>query len=335
MDSLRSFSNSELTTFRKCRRKWYIEYYLRLRPKGGEQVVGALRLGTRVHSALEAYYKGAIGNTDGLAGGLERALVALDVAKAEEEKVHADFLEEYGVQPFDLADVRKQHDLSLIMVNGYAHWVEETGADQGLSIIGVEEKIEMPGPVEGTSIRGKIDLVAHHDWYERFLILDHKTCASLDEPTLQIAPQMRIYAMIRRETSGVDGIIDGAWHNRLKKVKQTSRAKPPFYARAEVYFNEPELDLTKVKVFAQVREMLEIEDKLRSGIKVDEACYPSPNSDCSWSCNAFKTRLCPIMDDPRSDADWLIKNHYEPYDPLERYNEDDESLNDSADEVLG
>ena len=48
-------SNSEISTYRQCRRKWWLAYVMRLATKRSS-VVGPLPLGSRIHKALELYY---------------------------------------------------------------------------------------------------------------------------------------------------------------------------------------------------------------------------------------------------------------------------------------
>src|SRR5690606_40430293 len=50
------FTHSDISNFLTCRRKWYYDYVLDYRPP--EPLTGPLALGSRVHAALEAYYKG-------------------------------------------------------------------------------------------------------------------------------------------------------------------------------------------------------------------------------------------------------------------------------------
>ena len=52
-------SNSEIQTFKDCRRKWWLSYYRRLRPRT-ESKTGALALGSRIHQALDDYYSKGI-----------------------------------------------------------------------------------------------------------------------------------------------------------------------------------------------------------------------------------------------------------------------------------
>jgi len=47
-------ANSELQTFKRCKRKWWLSYYRRLHLR--REGVGALSIGNMVHAPLEAYY---------------------------------------------------------------------------------------------------------------------------------------------------------------------------------------------------------------------------------------------------------------------------------------
>ena len=52
-----TISNSEIQTYKSCKRKWYLTYYLELGLRRESQTgTGPRELGTRVHAALRAYY---------------------------------------------------------------------------------------------------------------------------------------------------------------------------------------------------------------------------------------------------------------------------------------
>jgi CRISPR/Cas system-associated exonuclease Cas4 (RecB family) len=55
-DKIIRMSNSEIQTFKDCRRKWWLGYYRGLKPKN-KDFTGALALGSRIHAALEDYYE--------------------------------------------------------------------------------------------------------------------------------------------------------------------------------------------------------------------------------------------------------------------------------------
>ena len=55
MSGIVRLSNSELQTFKDCRRRWWLSYYRRLKPRS-QDMTGALAFGTRIHAALDAHY---------------------------------------------------------------------------------------------------------------------------------------------------------------------------------------------------------------------------------------------------------------------------------------
>ena len=66
-------SNSEIQTFKDCRRKWWLSYYRRLKPKSAN-MTGALALGSRIHEALDMYYSKDIPLLEAHAQLLERTV---------------------------------------------------------------------------------------------------------------------------------------------------------------------------------------------------------------------------------------------------------------------
>ncbi len=50
-----TISNTEVNTWQRCRRKWFLAYFLGYQP-AVEEVTGHRILGVRVHTALEGYY---------------------------------------------------------------------------------------------------------------------------------------------------------------------------------------------------------------------------------------------------------------------------------------
>jgi hypothetical protein len=103
-------SNSEIQTFKDCRRKWWLTYYRRLQPLYKE-TTGALALGSRVHEALDMYYSKDI-----------PLLVAHAELVEKDRLLVAD-------QMFVTETLDKEADLGRIMLEGYLQWVEEEGID--------------------------------------------------------------------------------------------------------------------------------------------------------------------------------------------------------------
>lgn len=153
---MRQVSNSEIQTWKDCRRKWNLQYKHRL-VKRRENPTGAAAIGTRVHNALEEYYDG-------------RAPIA--VMYNFEEKLAAD-LAEFGEEYY--RDLTSEGDLARAIITGYFDWLEETGADQGLTVVAPETVLEYAMPeFQDVAIRGKIDVRVKRDSDGAQMVLDHK-----------------------------------------------------------------------------------------------------------------------------------------------------------------
>jgi RecB family exonuclease len=172
-------SNSELGTFKDCRRKWWFGTYRGLQPKA-RKATGPLALGTRVHAALEAYY------TD-----LQDPIEVYN-GLVEDERFQLYALEQ------DTTDFDKESELGRVMIEGYLQWLEETGADAQLEVIGAEKKLSstiMDGRVE---LIGKVDARVRRKTDGVVLSMDHKTVASFDSITkiAHLSEQPKMYHLL-------------------------------------------------------------------------------------------------------------------------------------------
>lgn len=299
---MRRISNSEIQVWKQCRRKWYLTFRRRLRPRR-EEPVGAAALGTRVHGVLASYY-GIQGNRSPLEW--HDQWVARDLADFPEIEDR----------------IRKEADLSRAMLEGYFEWVEETGADEGLTVIGAERQLEYAFEDLGVILQGKLDLRVQREEDGAHMVLDHKTVQNFAQPArvLPMDEQSRTYLLLERlndKAARTDGVI----FNMLRKVKRTATAKPPFYDRFEVRVNDHVLSDFLDRI---VREMYDIMAAYDTPDALARAkFYPSPTRDCTWKCPFIG--VCSLMDDPSTGyGESLIEVLYEEADPYERYNEETE-----------
>jgi hypothetical protein len=327
--SIRYITNSELSTFKRCRRKWWFAYWKRITPVK-EDVTGTRGLGTRLHAALRVRYR-----VDGTAQG---ALAALEDGLLEDYAM----LESQGDRDA-LVALEKDADLARAMLTGYFEWAESEGVDIGLHIIGDEQ--EVSAPFNGVHAReprghvsekerwvpvhllGRLDVRAKRELDGARFFIDHKSVGSFAQATrtLHMSEQMLMYHLLEILEQLTQGVsfneaerCDGGMYNMLRRVKRTPRAKPPFYAREDVHHNIHELRSFYQRVHSTIKDIIELEDKLSSH---DESthhviAYPYPTADCTWSCDYF--HLCHMMDDG-SHAQGFIDAHFESYDPLDRY----------------
>jgi hypothetical protein len=305
----RLVTNSELSTFKRCRRKWWLAFYRQLGPMN-ESKTGVRKLGTRIHEALAGYY----------------APESLDPIISFKMSIQVDI----ALHPELEAELTKDLDLGVKMLEGYLQWVEENGIDAGLHVYATETKVQAPfGEIRDRSIflLGKLDARAITEWDGMRWFIDHKSVGSLTAPldTLQMDTQMKhyhlleIYDLIARDENPADGVIAaGGMYNMMRRVKRTARANPPFYHREFVRHNRTELQNYARNVRGLVHEMLTIEDVLNEGSNHQEIVPPTPRDTCRWDCD-FKL-VCPMFDDG-SNAEGMLERYYTTRDPLERYDE--------------
>lgn len=293
-------SNSEIQTFKDCRRKWWLSYYRRLQPNT-QNFTGALALGSRIHEALDMYYSKEIPLLEAHA-----QLVAKDKQT---------LLEQFR----DTMDLDSEAELGRIMLEGYLDWVDENGIDAELEMISTEEIISMPmfdGEVE---LQGKLDMRVRRKADGVRMFRDFKTVggsftefASLAHMNEQILTYMILEAAQNKEGERCEGGI----FTMLKKVKRTANAKPPFYEQMEVRHNQFALRSFWNRLHGAVGDMMSTRKALDEGADVNFVAYPRPSRDCKWKCQFFA--ICPLFDDG-SAAEQAISELYVVDDPYAYY----------------
>lgn len=316
----RLFSNSEAQTFKRCRRKWYLAWYLGLRFKR-ERPTGPRAVGDRVHRALAQWYVAdQAGRTDPRAA-LEQ-LIESDRRQIIESWGDTDGLAE------TLLGMKKDDDLERAMIEGYVQWLEETGADSGLVILESETYRDAEIPLLAGRGGVPVYIIAKLDARVRrvsdavLLFIDHKTVGGFAQKTLTLSmdEQMLWYDIIERLNGvPVGERTDGALFNMLRRVKRTASAKPPFYQRLEVRHNRYEIESFYERLWGMIQEALRAERRLDNGESHRVVAYPTPTPDCSWDCDFFL--LCPRLDDGSRARD-MIDQHYVRGDPLAYYARD-------------
>ena len=308
-DGKRHISNSEISCFKECRRRWYLQY-VRCLVKKREDPTGPARLGTRIHDSLWYYYDPCRLPCPSAQPDPEEILARHDAWIARD-------LEEF---PEREADILKEAELSRLMLEGYFEWLQDEGADEGLIVVGAEKALEyeiLPGVI----LQCKLDVRVEREVDGARMVLDHKTVQNFTDPMrlLPLDEQARTYLLIERLIGVRDGNgerIDGAIWNMLRKVKRTATAKPPFYMRHEVHVNDAILRDFYDRIVQEIQELLRAEREIAEGAYP----YPRPCRDCSWKCPFFG--VCPVLDDSTKDAEGMIKILFEPGDPYKRYTDE-------------
>lgn len=294
-------TNSEAKDFMRCRRKWWLKNIRGLRLKR-EKATGPMQLGNRVHRGLEVLYDSEH----------DAELMMLNL--------HAQYDADKLEFPEEAEALDKERDLAVAMLEGYVQWLEETGEDEDIEVLGVETPREIDfAEIDGVQITlmGKLDQRVRRRSTGEVLALDHKTVDDFSRVRLlPLDTQSLHYELIEYLhllAKGVDADEErtgGVLFNMLRKVKRTVRAKPPFFMREPVRRNKAELQSYWTRIYTIAQDMLDVE---RRGF---EAAYPNPTRDCSWDCPYFG--ICPMFDDG-SDVESVITLVYDEGDPLERY----------------
>lgn len=301
---VRHVSNSEIQTWKRCRRKWYLGNYRKLQ-RIQKKWSGPLSLGTNVHEALAGYYSDAELNP------LEviRELYRGQIEEAQSADVHPD----------EVKNIQKEFDLALAMIEGYLEWLEDSGVDDGLHVLASE--VEMAAKIDSLPVIliGKFDLRVRRESDGALYAMDHKTCGSFNSMTelLDLNEQLLTYELLERLTQPEGQRVVGGMLNMLRKVKRTASAKPPFYMRESVHHNDDELRAFYSRLYGTLKEMVTAEENLDAGGDPNLIVPPTPDSDCSWKCE-FRA-VCPMMNDPKSHAEALLQTAYKVSDPYARY----------------
>lgn len=287
-EELRKFSNSEITTFKDCRRKWWLTYYRKLGLRAPE-VTGPRPVGTGVHHALATHYTGT-----------ENPLQALSELHAEWELV----LTSAGK---DLKKFQSESELQRIMTEGYFQWLEETGADADLEVVEAETYLEARIRIPDFGdviIMGKIDLRVRRRTDGSYWILDHKTVATfVSHMFLLRSNEQMLHYHLLEILQDTEARTNGVLYNMLRKVKRTAKAKPPFYERIEIRHNPHQIQNYVTRLTSTIHDILTVQKRLDQGEDHQAVVYPRPNADCEWKCDF--SAVCPLFDDGSRVEDML------------------------------
>lgn len=336
-DGILLVSNSEIQTFKSCRRRWWLAWYRGLRPRVAKLDTPAAT-GTRIHAALAAFYTPP-GETSRNPLDALRELIAEDERRAHAliaEWEQSDEERRDSASPVDVVKLTKNFDMERAMIEGYVEWLAETGEDSDLEVIAAESYVEVPLNVDsrqlayvvgrGYDVRliGKLDVQVRHLITGLRAFIDHKSVQSLQDPMLGLNQQMLHYTLIQRLTEP-DSPVGGVYYNMLRKVKRTRTSRPPYFARRFIRYNDFEIENYRRKLIGTITDMVEVMRRLDGGLDHQAVAYPTPHRDCVWKCQFFK--ICRMFDDG-SRAEDAVSELYVEGDPLSYYsgseNVDDE-----------
>jgi len=303
MSGIIRLSNSEIQTFKDCRRRWWLTYYRRMKPRN-QDMTGALALGSRIHAAFEEHYANGV-----------------PLLKAHTELVEKDrniLLSEYR----DVDTLESEADLGRIMLEGYEQWVEEEGIDAELEFISSEETIIMPlfnGEVE---LQGKIDMRVRRKIDGVRMFRDFKTVGGSLSDFANLAPmneQVMTYMLLESSQNKEGERSEGGIFTMLKKVRRTASARPPFYDQIEVRHNVFTMRAFWNRIHGTITDLMRVRTALDEGSDHTLVAYPHASRDCKWKCQFFT--VCTLFDDG-SAAEQALTEMFEEGDPYSYYEND-------------
>jgi len=300
MSGIIRLSNSEIQTFKDCRRRWWLTYYRRLKPRE-QNVTGALALGSRIHQALDDHY----------AKGVPLLKAHSDLVETEKQLLLTDFR--------DVSDLETEAELGRIMLEGYEQWVEENGIDAELEMISTEETIIAPLFGGAVELQGKLDMRVRRKTDGVRLFRDFKTVGgSLSEfaNMAHMNEQVMTYMLLEATKADENNRSEGGIFTLLKKVRRTASAKPPFYDQIEIRHNVFTLRSFWNRIHGAIGDLMRVRTALDAGEAHSFVAYPTASRDCKWKCQFFA--ICPMFDDG-SAVEQALSEMYRESDPYAYY----------------
>lgn len=311
MDNTRRISNSEVQTFKRCRRKWWLTYYRGLRSTR-EQPYGARATGTRGHAALAAWYRPSGETRMDPRDALE---IIIEAERARLETL-SDVTEDTWKK------FNKDVELERVVIDGYMQWITETGADAEYTIVGSERYLEADLPeIDNTRIIARLDARVVRNYDQARLFIDHKFVASIPGAVrlLALNEQMQWYILLEQLQSDLhpNQRVAGAVYNMLRRCKRTGNAQPPFYQRVEVRHGPIEIDSFRKRLVGTLDDMQYCRQELDAEEQPHQLIvYPTPTRDCAWDCPFLQ--VCSMADDGSRFED-ALEAHYVADDPYGYY----------------
>lgn len=296
-------SHSEISTFRNCKRRWFLTYVLGYSADPQRtSPVSAAQLGTRIHLSLEAHYS--------------YGLDPLDV-------LNWDYNDVISERPEYEEDLVKERDYALAMVEGYLEWAAEEGIDCGYEVIATERELKagiLTADGDEVVLRGKLDQMVRREIDGVLLCRDFKTVGTLQKAdSLVLGTQLRHYALLQNLTAPAGERVEGGIFIMLRRTKRGTTSKPPYYAQESVHLNEQDMNSYWHHVREITGEMIRAKRRLENGEDHRAVMYANPTDACHWICS-FKLQ-CPLLDDGSRWRDSL-EGHFVKRDPYAYYSDD-------------
>lgn len=338
-------SNSDVRSFKRCRRKWDYLSPLRRNLKT-KKVVARLSFGRGIHVALSDYY--ALLNEN------KHILQVLLNSFEKWYKKEILRLEELGVLEEQEEELLELYELGKSMLTSYQPWAAIEDSKSFTKVLYNEKRIEIPlldynGKRTCGRYSFKADLIVE-DSDGFYWLVDHKTIATANIPSLELDEQAVSYLYGTQRKFGIklEGFIFNFLLKKIPAVPQVLKngelSKKKLTTTYEVfrdtiekhYETEGKTEIERDEIFAPFVEILdELQGQAnpfftrikvyKSQAEIQEIgnrlydeylemrnpkikIYPNPTRDCIWDC-PLRT-LC-IVENDAGDLKSLIEDTFE------------------------
>jgi hypothetical protein len=301
------WTSSSIKLFRKCQRKWFWKYFMRLRPK---RRAVPLTVGGAFHDGLEQWYRSKRASMPKIAAKIVQALVKKIAGEGEfyDQGEHDDLLKAVSTVEG--------------MLNGYARSYAADRKRWKLKRGDVEREFKID--MGDFDFAGKIDLLP--TIAKKRVIMDHKTASKIGKSYLERLPmdtQVRAYIMGALRGLGIK--TDQVLYNVIRKTglrrksdesmkKFCARIALDYEARPDWYFFRETLTFDKDSIAALELEIQQTHAMWQWLMNRDKSVILDPRSwtPTDTTCSEFfKTcpyyRLCTLGLD-HGTAHWYYQS---------------------------
>lgn len=276
------WTSSSLRLFRKCKRKFFWKYIMRLRPR---VKAGSLIVGTAFHEALGEWYRGR---------GSSMAAIAARHAKAAEDMAKS------GVDFYDAEEYEKLSATIQTMVGMLTGYAEMYGNDRRLWQLD-RDHVEVKFSVNcgDFDFQGKVDvLTSPRKKGGKPFIVEHKTASKISSSFMERLPldtQVRAYIfggtdiqLNRGQSPPAEVLYDVVRKCGLKRKADepiadfNNRISLDYQARPDFYFMRESLRFEKADILAFEHEMHATH---REFLAILAGEYGDPRDPRSWGPN--------------------------------------------------
>jgi RecB family exonuclease len=281
----RKLSHSSLSTFRRCKVRYYWSYMMNLVTPSG---VGQAR-GTIGHAALALWYTnmGKMSEEDRDKASMKLAGDMLSVVEVERDE-----------------SMQSEWELLNVILPRYFDWARAN--DNFTEIIDIEHKFEIS--IDGLPLIGYIDGIVRIN--KSIWLLEHKFNKQVRTSHIDLDPQMSIYLLAARK----EGINAAGVLYNVVRVAEGGKASSEPVERRQVFRNQEGLDFIEKELSVQMKEM-----KAAHEAGSIPYLYRTQTADCSWDCSYYDA--CLLINDCGDPSSELRKFKVREPDPVAKEKE--------------